>query len=124
MTVQFCDLPAWMTTRLFQHYLLHGPTTYLHAKPEEVKHLEDLVDNDDEIPPIPTDVKVSRDSRDKSGRSVGQATYSSRTEAERAKKMFDGAKVLGRLSEPALVCFGMDVQREVSSWRDRVTQRP
>ncbi|GEM06543.1 structural maintenanceof chromosome 2 [Rhodotorula toruloides] len=97
MTVQFCDLPAWMSIRLFQHYLRYGPTTYLHAKLEEVQHLEDLVEcgsfvpalgSDDEIPPIPSDVNISQ----KSGRLIGQATYSSRTEADRAKNLFHGAK--------------------------------
>ncbi|GAA6046526.1 hypothetical protein NBRC10513_001444 [Rhodotorula toruloides] len=118
-----------MTTRLFQHYLLHGPTKYLHARPEELQHLEDLVEcgsfvptrrEDDEIPPIPSGVKISRELREKSGRLVGQATYSSRTEAERAKRMFDGARVLGRVAETPLLCIDLDMQRDIASWRERV----
>lgn len=128
VTIQFSDVPTWMTSALFQHYLLHVPTTYLNAKPEEVGVLEALVEcgsfvptvgDHDDIPPIPTDVKVFREP---SGRLAGQATYSSRGEADRAKRLFDGRKVLGWAAEMPLLCLDAVTLKQISGWRERAAR--
>ncbi|GAA5870274.1 hypothetical protein JCM1840_001610 [Sporobolomyces johnsonii] len=114
VTVELRFLPSWLTQPVLRHWLLHGPAVFQHISPDEVSYIEFLIDigsvtgpvptSAADIPPIPMDVVVDAhmhplQPQQKQQYRRGRVTYSTKEDAERARRMFIGQRVVKSVVE-------------------------
>ncbi|GAA5902195.1 hypothetical protein JCM5296_006625 [Sporobolomyces johnsonii] len=111
VTVELRFLPSWLTQPVLRHWLLHGPAVFQNISPDEVSYLELLIDiggpvptSAANVPPVPVDVVVDEhmhplQPNQKQQYRRGRVTYSTNGDAERARRMFNGQKVVKSVVE-------------------------